>query len=73
MCSKETSKVKLYIVTVFIILLYLLKGMLQYQINDSSLKWSFMFDVLERNASELGISNYSLSQTTLEQVCPIFF
>ena len=73
MCSKVILKVKVYIITVFIILLYLLKGMLQYQINDSSLKWSFMFDVLERNASELGISDYSLSQTSLEQVCHVFF
>ena len=28
-----------------------------------------MFDVLERHAEELGISDYSLSQTSLEQVC----
>jgi len=43
-------------------------GMLQYQINNSALKWSFMFDTLERNADELEIIDYSLSQTSLEQV-----
>jgi len=42
--------------------------MLQYQINNSALKWSFMFDTLERNADELEIIDYSLSQTSLEQV-----
>ena len=47
--------------------------MLQYQINNSSLKWSYMFDVLERNAEKLGISDYSLSQTSLEQVCRLLF
>ena len=50
--------------------------MLQYQINNSALKWSFMFDTLERNADELEIIDYSLSQTSLEQVCslvPYFF
>ena len=42
--------------------------MLHYQIMDQSLTWSRMFGLLEGNAAQLDIVDYSLSQTTLEQV-----
>ena len=44
------------------------QGLLQYQINNPNLKWSHMFGVLEENVVDLGIVDYSLSQTSLEQV-----
>jgi len=43
-------------------------GMLQYQVVNPELKWSYMFGTLEDNAANMNITDYSLSQTTLEQV-----
>eukprot|EP00794_Sanderia_malayensis_P017572 gene17572-19324_t len=43
-------------------------GMLHYQILNPNLTWSYMFGLLEESASKLDIVDYSLSQTTLEQV-----
>ncbi len=42
--------------------------MLQYQIVNNDLKWSHMFGLLEDNKESLGIADYTLSQTSLEQV-----
>jgi len=44
------------------------QGLLQYQIINNELRWSQMFGTLEENASSLGIIDYSVSQTSLEQV-----
>lgn len=35
---------------------------------DKEISWSELFDKLERLAQELNIADYSLSQTTLEQI-----
>ena len=46
--------------------------MVQYQVLTStqkeSLKWSELFQIMEQNKQQLGIVDYSVSQTTLEQV-----
>ncbi|KAJ7376779.1 hypothetical protein OS493_032513 [Desmophyllum pertusum] len=43
-------------------------GILHYQINTEGLSWSYIFGRLERNRAALNIVDYSVSQTTLEQV-----
>ncbi|XP_031559324.1 ATP-binding cassette sub-family A member 3-like isoform X2 [Actinia tenebrosa] len=43
-------------------------GMLTYQIINEDLTWSQIFGQLERNRESLNIIDYSVSQTTLEQV-----
>ncbi|XP_031561453.1 ATP-binding cassette sub-family A member 3-like [Actinia tenebrosa] len=43
-------------------------GMLTYQIVNEDLTWSQIFGQLERNRESLNIIDYSVSQTTLEQV-----
>ena len=42
--------------------------MLTYQIVSENLKWSYIFGTLEKSKERLGIVDYSVSQTTLEQV-----
>ncbi|XP_070561206.1 phospholipid-transporting ATPase ABCA3-like isoform X2 [Ptychodera flava] len=44
------------------------QGMLQYQIDSVELNWSNLFGIIEERKQELGISEYSISQTSLEQV-----
>ena len=44
------------------------QGYLQYQIVQNDVKLSHMFGVLEDKRTELGIIDYSVSQTSLEQV-----
>lgn len=45
------------------------QGRLTYYINNTKLKWSTMFGIMERGKEELlSIENYSLTQTTLEQI-----
>ena len=41
---------------------------MHYQIVNEALSWSYIFGQLERNRSALNIVDYSISQTTLEQV-----
>ena len=43
-------------------------GMLHYHITDTSIKWSELFSVMERAKEKFELDDYSLSQTTLEQV-----
>jgi len=43
-------------------------GILHYQIYNEGLSWSYIFGQLERNRAALNIVDYSISQTTLEQV-----
>ncbi|UYV62552.1 hypothetical protein LAZ67_2001032 [Cordylochernes scorpioides] len=43
-------------------------GFLQYHIKSSSLKWGDLFGSLERAKLKFNIEDYSLSQTTLEQI-----
>lgn len=48
--------------------------MLEYQLHNERTSLSFVFGELERNREELSIEEYSVSQTTLDQVCsaPLF-
>ncbi|XP_072014244.1 LOW QUALITY PROTEIN: phospholipid-transporting ATPase ABCA3-like [Amphiura filiformis] len=44
------------------------QGMLHYQVSNESLSWSYIFGTLEDNRETLKITDYSVSQTSLEQV-----
>lgn len=44
------------------------QGRLTFHIPMSEMKWSAMFGIMEAYKDSLQIENYSLSQTTLEQV-----
>ncbi len=39
-----------------------------YRIADVNISWSSLFDIVEENKAALGIVDYSVSQTTLDQV-----
>ncbi|XP_073229976.1 phospholipid-transporting ATPase ABCA3-like [Porites lutea] len=43
-------------------------GVLHFQVETEGLSWSYIFGQLERNRAALNIIDYSVSQTTLEQV-----
>lgn len=43
--------------------------LITYYILDKSMAWSTMFGILERGKKELHIEDYSLGQSSLEQVC----
>lgn len=42
--------------------------MVHYQVDNETTNWAFIFGLLEDNRERLGIVDYSVSQTTLEQV-----
>ena len=42
--------------------------MVHYHITDTKLTWAQVFGTMERAKSQYGIEDYSVSQTTLEQV-----
>ena len=44
------------------------QGMLTYHIGSQNMQWSYVFGALESQKQRLGIVDYSVSQTTLEQV-----
>uniref|UniRef100_A0A1B0G2X8 ABC transporter domain-containing protein n=1 Tax=Glossina morsitans morsitans TaxID=37546 RepID=A0A1B0G2X8_GLOMM len=44
------------------------QGILTFYIPLSSIKWSQIFGLMERNRDRLSIEDYSISQTTLEQI-----
>ncbi|XP_022107295.1 ATP-binding cassette sub-family A member 3-like isoform X2 [Acanthaster planci] len=44
------------------------QGLLHYQVNNDQLSWSYIFGTLEDSCIGLDIVDYSVSQTTLEQV-----
>ncbi|KAF9424045.1 hypothetical protein HW555_000754 [Spodoptera exigua] len=44
------------------------QGLLTYYLPDRSMAWSRMFGVMERAKRDLEIEDYSISQTTLEQI-----
>ena len=44
------------------------QGMMQYQIYGENLTWALLFGTMERACKEYAIEDYSVSQTTLEQV-----
>lgn len=46
--------------------------MLAYHIPQTTLKWSQMFGIMEDNKEALDIQDYSLGQTSLEQVFLFF-
>ena len=46
--------------------------MLEYQLHNESTSLSLVFGELERNREALNIEEYSVSQTTLDQVIKIF-
>nr|XP_006815639.1 PREDICTED: ATP-binding cassette sub-family A member 1-like [Saccoglossus kowalevskii] len=43
-------------------------GMLSYQIENADLSWSYIFGTIEDNKDTLNLTDYSVSQTSLEQV-----
>lgn len=43
-------------------------NVLQYQLPTNACSLAYVFDILSNNSEELGISEYSVSQTTLDQV-----
>ena len=45
------------------------QGSVTYQLPSEGLTWSSVFRQMEANKDRLGIIDYSVSQTTLEQVC----
>ena len=45
-----------------------MQGSVMYQIPSTNLSWSSIFRQMESNKEHLGIVDYSVSQTTLEQV-----
>ena len=45
-----------------------IQGYLQYQIYNPDLRWSQIFGALEEHARDFGVVDYSVSQTSLEQV-----
>jgi ATP-binding cassette subfamily A (ABC1) protein 3 len=44
------------------------EGLLTYRITNPTLTWSTMFGMMERAKCQLNIEDYSLGQTSLEQV-----
>ncbi|XP_071785236.1 phospholipid-transporting ATPase ABCA3-like isoform X1 [Asterias amurensis] len=44
------------------------QSLLHYQVDNEQLSWSYIFGTLEESREGLGIEDYSVSQTTLEQV-----
>ncbi|XP_077990027.1 phospholipid-transporting ATPase ABCA3-like [Glandiceps talaboti] len=66
----DTSPVKAYIQNVFqgAALVEEHQGMLQYQVDSIGLNWSTIFAAIEDKKEELMIAEYSVSQTSLEQV-----
>lgn len=44
------------------------QNVLQYQLPSNACSLAYVFDVLSNNYEELGVSDYSVSQTTLDQV-----
>ena len=55
-------------VVVFNVFFWPLQGVLHFQVETEGLSWSYIFGQLERNRAALNIVDYSVSQTTLEQV-----
>ena len=49
------------------------QGVLHFQVETEGLSWSYIFGQLERNRTALNIVDYSVSQTTLEQVNKEYF
>ena len=49
-----------------------IQGQVQFRINSEGVTWSMIFKVLEENRADLGIVDYQLSQTSLEQVITAF-
>lgn len=47
------------------------QNVLQYQLPSRACSLAYVFDVLSNNYEELGVSDYSVSQTTLDQVSKI--
>lgn len=44
------------------------QGAVTYRLLSEGLTWSYMFSTIEENKASLGIVDYSVSQTTLDQV-----
>ena len=44
------------------------QGILTFYIPLSSIKWSKIFGLMERNRDALNVEDYSISQTTLEEI-----
>jgi len=44
------------------------QGMVHYHVNNRDLTWAKLFGMMEKAKSQFGIEDYSVSQTTLDQV-----
>ena len=51
---------------------HITQGSVTYQLPSADLTWASVFRKLESNKERLGITDYSVSQTTLEQVIGCF-
>lgn len=49
------------------------QGLLTYSITNPTLTWAKMFGMMERAKRQLNIEDYSLGQTSLEQVSSFFW
>ena len=54
--------------TLILALFLFFQGVLHFRVETEGLSWSCIFGKLERNRTALNIVDYSVSQTTLEQV-----
>ena len=54
--------------TLILALFSFFQGVLHFQVETEGLSWSYIFGHLERSRTALNIVDYSVSQTTLEQV-----
>ncbi|XP_065652513.1 phospholipid-transporting ATPase ABCA3 isoform X3 [Hydra vulgaris] len=66
----ETMSLKLFIETKFpgSLLKDEHQGYLHYQLTNKNISWAYLFGVMERAKVEFEIEDYSVSQTTLEQI-----
>ncbi|XP_032295539.1 phospholipid-transporting ATPase ABCA3 isoform X3 [Drosophila virilis] len=68
--QNDIDKVKKFVSTNFpnAVLQEEYQGMLTYYIPLQGIKWSEIFGVIERNRNDLNLDDYSITQTTLEEI-----
>ena len=49
------------------------QGYVHYQIDSTNVSWAHVFKILEDNKTKYNIEDYSIGQTSLEQVKIIYF
>ncbi|TMW43249.1 hypothetical protein DOY81_011672, partial [Sarcophaga bullata] len=70
MLEQDINSLKAFVETEFpqAILQEEYQGILTFYIPLSSIKWSKIFGLMERNRDALNVEDYSISQTTLEEI-----